>query len=406
MVGDGVWSWIGEPGDDVKHRGQGMPAGGYSLLVAQVQLLGCSFPFHECILSPAPLYPGTNCTDQGQLGRFRPGGGTLKLHVAVGCCVVFAAVGGMATAQPSLNLGSFPPARTTAPKIVAFSQVPDVSAFLKFLLGNQGRADKASGDNDVSSETSSGTPLESSILPKGRKPVVPLPRAISPVETVAVVPGAAPRRNAVRMEPHSASPVALIPRVREFDPDKSSPTVVQVPATAVAMNKSTLPKPRPEKILKFRSIENLRILVETASRLPDAASIADHDEWSCLTEAIYFEARGESLRGQIAVAEVILNRRDSPEFPGTICEVLDQGVQKRGKCQFSYNCDGLHEVFHEEDAHRKAALVASKMLEGFELNLTNGALYYHSVSVRPGWSKKLIRTARIGDHYFFNRRDA
>lgn len=340
------------------------------------------------------------------MGRFRLGGGTLRLHVAVGCFVVFVAVGGMAPAQPSLNLGSLPPARAPAPDIVAFSQVPVVPAFLKFLLGNRKSGDEASGDNNVSSETSFGTPQESSILPKGRKPVVRLPRAFPPVETVAVVPGAAPRRIAVGMEPHSANPVALIPRVRESDPGKSAPTGDRVPATVVAMIESTLPKLRPDKIRKFRAIENLRILVETASRLPDAASITDHDEWSCLTEAIYFEARGESLRGQVAVAEVILNRRDSPEFPGTICEVLDQGVHKRGKCQFSYNCDGLHEVFHEEDAHRKAALIANEMLEGFELNLTNGALYYHSVSVRPGWSKKLIRTARIGDHYFFNRRDA
>ncbi len=333
-------------------------------------------------------------------------GGTLRLHVAVGCCVVFVAVGGMAPAQPSLNLGSLPPARAPEPNIVAFSQIPIVPAVLKFLLGGEKSGDKAFGDNDVSSETSSGTPREGSILPKGRKHVVPLPQAFPPVETVAVVAGAAPRRNAVGMEPPSAATAALIPQVREFDADRISPTGDRVQVTAVAMIESTLPKPRPKKIQKFRSIENLRILVETASRLPDAASIADHDEWSCLTEAIYFEARGESLRGQVAVAEVILNRRDSPEFPGTICEVLDQGVHKRGKCQFSYNCDGLHEVFHEEGAHRTAAVIASKMLEGLELNLTDGALYYHTVSVRPGWSKNLIRTARIGDHYFFNRRDA
>lgn len=370
------------------------------------KLFGCLFLRHECNLYSAPLYLGTNCTDQGQLGRFRLGGGTLKLHVAAGCCVVYAAVGGMACAQPSLHLGLSPPARAPASEFVAFSQIPIVPAFLNFFLGNQKSGDKASGDNDVSSETGFGTPQASSILPKGRKPVVPLPRAFPSVATAAVASGAAPRRNAIGMKPTSANPVALLPQVREFDPGKSSQNWDQVSVTAVAMIESTLPKPRPEKIRKFRSIENLRILVETASRLPDAASITDHDEWSCLTEAIYFEARGESLRGQVAVAEVILNRRNSPEFPGTICEVLDQGVHKRGKCQFSYNCDGLHEVFHEEDAHRKAALIASKMLEGFELNLTNGALYYHSVSVRPGWSKKLIRTARIGDHYFFNRRDA
>ena len=61
-------------------------------------------------------------------------------------------------------------------------------------------------------------------------------------------------------------------------------------------------------------------------------------EWQCLTEALYFEARGESLEGQIAVAEVILNRVDSPLYPRTVCGVVKQ--RGGGGCQFSYTCDG------------------------------------------------------------------
>ena len=62
-----------------------------------------------------------------------------------------------------------------------------------------------------------------------------------------------------------------------------------------------------------------------------------------MTEALYFEARGEEIKGIIAVAEVIINRRDSNDFPNTICGVIEQGSHKRNRCQFSYKCDGLHE---------------------------------------------------------------
>ena len=68
-----------------------------------------------------------------------------------------------------------------------------------------------------------------------------------------------------------------------------------------------------------------------------------------MTEALYFEARGEETEGIIAVAEVIINRRDSNDFPNTICGVIEQGSHKRNRCQFSYKCDGLHERFSEAE---------------------------------------------------------
>ena len=66
-------------------------------------------------------------------------------------------------------------------------------------------------------------------------------------------------------------------------------------------------------------------------------------EWACLTEALYFEARGETLKGQLAVAEVILNRVDNRKYPDSICGVITQGASKRHKCQFSFKCDGRPE---------------------------------------------------------------
>ena len=330
----------------------------------------------------------------------------LRQPAVVGCCVLICVVGGVASAQPSRHLGLSPPAGAGAPEVVAYSQgavIPGLPAIWKFLFRNQ------NGGNGVSGDGSVRTPKGKSSLQGWRGPVVPAPRTFSPAGIAAVVPDTARPEDAIGAQPALANPVApvvVIPRGRGLDPDVSSPEEGSAPATSVAGIDLNLPRPRPGKIRRFRSSEDLKFLLEIAKSLPDAGSIADHDEWRCLTEAIYFEARGESLRGQEAVAEVILNRRDSPEFPGTVCEVLDQGVQKRGQCQFSYNCDGLHEIFHDKEAHRKAASIARKMLDGFESNLTNGALYYHSVSVRPAWAKKLTRTAKIGDHYFFNRQDA
>ena len=166
--------------------------------------------------------------------------------------MVFVAVGGMAVAQPSLQVGFSPPARAPESEIVAFPQIPFVTAFLNFLLGSHKSGDNASGENDILSDTGFGRPQESSLLPMGRKPVVPLPRAFPSVETEPVVPGAAAsRRNAVAMAPHSAGPVAVIPLGRAFGPNERLPMEEPVSATVVAVIESTLPKPRPEEIRKI-----------------------------------------------------------------------------------------------------------------------------------------------------------
>ncbi len=137
---------------------------------------------------------------------------------------------------------------------------------------------------------------------------------------------------------------------------------------------------------------------------PDGAAVTPTGaEWRCLTEAIYFEARGETTRGQFAVAEVILNRVDSKRFPNSVCGVITQGTGKRYQCQFSYTCDGRAEVVREKSAFVKAAKIAKTMLDGRPRILTDRATHYHTTSVRPRWSKRLRETARIGDHIFYRR---
>lgn len=124
-------------------------------------------------------------------------------------------------------------------------------------------------------------------------------------------------------------------------------------------------------------------------------------EWRCLSEALYFEARGEPVAGLFAVAEVILNRVDSAAFPDTVCRVVKQGTGKRFACQFTYNCDGLREDITDMAAWIRVGKVARAMLDGAPRNLTGGATYYHTNYVSPYWSRIFQRTASIGDHYFY-----
>ena len=126
-------------------------------------------------------------------------------------------------------------------------------------------------------------------------------------------------------------------------------------------------------------------------------------EWKCLTDALYFEARGESIMGQFAVAEVIVNRARSSRFPDTVCGVVNQGANKsRYRCQFTYMCDGLLESIKDKPSYSRAGKIARMTLWDVKINLTNGALYYHAKSVNPSWAKKLASTGIIGGHKFYS----
>lgn len=126
-------------------------------------------------------------------------------------------------------------------------------------------------------------------------------------------------------------------------------------------------------------------------------------EWRCLSEALYFEARGESLRGIFAVGEVILNRVDDGRYPGSVCGVINQGTGRLYACQFTYTCDGRAEVINEPAAWTKVGKVAALLLDGAPRNLTSGATHYHTKAVSPSWARRFPRTATVGYHYFYRQ---
>ena len=134
------------------------------------------------------------------------------------------------------------------------------------------------------------------------------------------------------------------------------------------------------------------------------AGLRDADggaQWRCLTEALYFEARGERTRGIFAVAEVILNRVDSNRFPDSVCAVVNQGTGERYRCQFTYTCDGRAETVREQRAWTRVGKVAKLMLDGAPRLLTSGATHYHTRAVDPNWSRVFARVSTIGDHHFY-----
>jgi spore germination cell wall hydrolase CwlJ-like protein len=132
-------------------------------------------------------------------------------------------------------------------------------------------------------------------------------------------------------------------------------------------------------------------------------------ELACMATAIYFEARGEPMVGQVAVAQVIMSRVYDERYPDTICDVVKQGyyyswdktIPIRDKCQFSFWCDGKPENIKDEDAYFWATEVAQAVMVGTLYDTTQGATHYHAYYVQPSWSKKFTRTVRINDHIFY-----
>lgn len=144
----------------------------------------------------------------------------------------------------------------------------------------------------------------------------------------------------------------------------------------------------------------------------DAADILQSDpalaqlvsEHKCLSEALYYEARGEGRRGQMAVAEVIFHRLHNKNYPTTICGVVYQG-QGQKECQFSFACQKHGKVKNEEEWN-SAQMLAAHILTGAARmkDMTEEATHFHAISASPDWADHLVKTIQIGNHVFY--RDA
>jgi spore germination cell wall hydrolase CwlJ-like protein len=137
-----------------------------------------------------------------------------------------------------------------------------------------------------------------------------------------------------------------------------------------------------------------------ATPLPPSAFSAR--EQQCLASGIYFEARGETARGQAAVAQVILNRVRNPAYPDTICDVVYQNEDWRNRCQFSFACDNIKDRIRSEYHWKMAREVAIAVTAGkIWLPEVGSSTHYHAVYVRPAWARTMKKVGRIGLHVFY-----
>lgn len=137
-----------------------------------------------------------------------------------------------------------------------------------------------------------------------------------------------------------------------------------------------------------------------AQRLP--LSAFGEREQNCLTAGIYFEARGEPVRGQAAVAQVILNRVKNPAYPNSICGVVYQNKEWRNRCQFSFACDRIKDRIKDNSRWEVASYVARETTEGrIWLSEVGSSTHYHATYVKPKWARAMQKVGRIGLHVFY-----
>jgi spore germination cell wall hydrolase CwlJ-like protein len=137
-----------------------------------------------------------------------------------------------------------------------------------------------------------------------------------------------------------------------------------------------------------------------AKLLPD--SVHSQREQRCLAAGIYFEARGESVKGQAAVAQVILNRVKNPAYPNSICGVVYQNENWRNRCQFSFACDGRKDRITEPAHWSQAQEVAQAVTDGtIWLPEVGSSTHYYADYVKPGWARTMHKMKKIGRHIFY-----
>lgn len=175
-------------------------------------------------------------------------------------------------------------------------------------------------------------------------------------------------------------------------------------ATALRDPLQPYPVSVPTKLAYAR--DNAPSLKDFTPTLTQASMDANKKQLWCLASAIYFEARGESYRGQVAVAQVVRNRVKSEVYPNSICSVVFQNQSWKNRCQFSFACDGVPERVNEKKAWKQAEEIAKKVVNGdIYLAEVANATNYHANYVRPKWASELKKLTQIGVHIFYRAKN-
>lgn len=142
-------------------------------------------------------------------------------------------------------------------------------------------------------------------------------------------------------------------------------------------------------------------LTELVADVASNAPVDLVEEEHCLSQAVYFEARSEALEGQLAVAQVVLNRVQDRRYPDTICGVVFQGEHRRHACQFSFACDGLPDRPRNAQAWTIAKSISHIALNDYWNDVTSLSTHYHADYVSPYWEDLLDEQVQVGRHIFY-----
>ncbi|MGA9582710.1 MAG: cell wall hydrolase [Allosphingosinicella sp.] len=216
----------------------------------------------------------------------------------------------------------------------------------------------------------------------------------------------------VRFAGFAAAAFALVAGASYSDPAAAGETATKAPAlfnaqTPVAStmtdpnlfsrmwaNVTALVTPEPEALAPTAAVPAPRLADLV---LAHAGTRTDDREMECLANAVYFEARSEPIEGQLAVAEVVLNRASSGRYPTDLCAVITQ------KAQFSFIQRGRFPSADRDSlAWRKAVAIASIARQKLAGSLPSSVLWYHATYVSPSWGKRLTKQTQIGLHIFYS----
>ncbi len=207
--------------------------------------------------------------------------------------------------------------------------------------------------------------------------------------------------------PRKENPVLGVSRMLAGLVTNTKPDIL---ATAYAPPKPDYAKASPfASLLKEESEKKLgRFIPPSAKgdhawvRQPLPARVFSKKEQRCLAAGVYFEARGEPVAGQAAVAQVILNRVRNPKYPNTVCGVVYQNKSWRNRCQFSFACDGVRDRIASPAYWDTAEEVAQAVSAGvIWFPEVGSSTHYHATYVRPRWARTMKRMKKIGRHIFY-----
>ncbi len=246
---------------------------------------------------------------------------------------------------------------------------------------------------------------------RSRTPDVDLPYAdIPPSNITSAAPGPGSVKDATRLY-FGVDPLASAPEgVSPWAPGEA-PVVLASRGDPDIKESAFTPSPQIGQGTAGESVANKGEVTgedqrphSPAERLALTGAIRTKAE-KCLANAVYFEARGEEVRGQIAVAQVVMNRVFSPFYPKDVCGVVYENANRHNACQFTFACDGIPDVVTEPDAWERAKRIARDMLDGkLWMPEVSKSTHYHAYWVHPDWVNEMKKIYKVGVHTFYRPR--